>query len=83
MLVAVKIKDKNIQIYHWASGSCAEIDSEGWAGWSTLAASCHPAQSENEFMHKCIRGPGNFFIRANDTGILIKEDGKTILEESI
>lgn len=83
MLIAVKIQNDKVEMYHWEVGGCATINSDGWAGWTTSTVSSHPAQSENEFLHKCLTSPGKFFIRVDETGILIKENDTVVLEQGI
>lgn len=78
MLIAVKTNQKRVDVYHWRPGSCATLNSESWLGWTTANASSHPAQSENEFIHKCLTEPGDFFIKADEEGILVKQNEEII-----
>jgi len=82
MLIAVKInRARLVEVYHWSPGGCATLNSSGWAGWSTVEESSHPSQSKDEFVHKCLTNPGNFFIKADEDGIVIMKDKETILRK--
>jgi len=71
MLIAVKLNKHNIEMYYWEAGGCATLNSGGWAGWSTPHESSHPSQSENEFIHNCLKNPGKYHIIANENQVRI------------
>jgi hypothetical protein len=83
MLIAVKIENSLVKIYHWSPGGCATLRSSQWAGWSTPYESSHPAQSQNEFIHKCVTDTRDYFIKADEDGLIIMQGKETLVERTI
>jgi len=71
LLIAVRLNNNKMEMYHWNSGGCATLTGGGWIGWATEKKRSHPSSTENEFIMACLDDPRSYHIKADDQGIVI------------